>query len=160
MIPKGIPTLLFKEVNGLPATFNLIGTFYQSMDQKGRMSFPTKLREIIGERFIVTRGLDGCLFVYSLEDFKARSETISALPIGKGRQLQRYFMSGAAEVEADKQGRILIPQHLREFANLSKEIVVAGVSDRAEIWDREIWNNVNAEFDDESAAKAMEELEF
>ena len=152
--------LLFKEVNGLPATFNLIGTFYQSMDQKGRMSFPTKLREIIGERFIVTRGLDGCLFVYSLEDFKARSETISALPIGKGRQLQRYFMSGAAEVEADKQGRILIPQHLREFANLSKEIVVAGVSDRAEIWDREIWNNVNAEFDDESAAKAMEELEF
>ena len=160
MIPKGISTLLFKEVNGLPATFNLIGTFYQSMDQKGRMSFPTKLREIIGERFIVTRGLDGCLFVYSLEDFKARSETISALPIGKGRQLQRYFMSGAAEVEADKQGRILIPQHLREFANLSKEIVVAGVSDRAEIWDREIWNNVNAEFDDESAAKAMEELEF
>lgn len=144
----------------MPATFNLIGTFYQSMDQKGRMSFPTKLREIIGERFIVTRGLDGCLFVYSLEDFKARSETISALPIGKGRQLQRYFMSGAAEVEADKQGRILIPQHLREFANLSKEIVVAGVSDRAEIWDREIWNNVNAEFDDESAAKAMEELEF
>lgn len=124
------------------------------------MSFPAKLREIIGERFTVTKGLDGCLFVYSLEDFNGLSEAISALPTGKGRRLQRYFMSGAAEVEADKQGRILIPQHLREFAGLSKEIVVAGVSNRAEIWDKAAWDKVNAEFDDESAAKAMEELEF
>lgn len=148
-----------REVNRLPAT-NLMGTFYQSMDIKGRMSFPTKLREIIGDRFIVTRGIDGCLFVYSLEDFADLSERINALPISKARKLQRYFMAGAAEVEADKQGRILIPQHLREAAALIKEIVVAGVSGRAEIWSKEAWDKVNAEFDEESALEAMEELEF
>lgn len=141
-------------------TTNLMGTFYPSMDAKGRMSFPTKLREIIGERFIVTRGIDGCLFVYSLEDFALIAEKIRNLPISKGRQIQRHFMAGATEVEADKQGRILIPQNLREFAGLSKDIVVAGVTDRAEIWDKDRWNVSNAEFDDECAIKAMEELDF
>ncbi len=144
----------------MPAT-NLMGTFYQSMDVKGRMSFPTKLREIIGDRFIVTKGIDGCLFVYSLEDFADLSERINALPLSKARKLQRYFMAGAAEVEADKQGRILIPQPLREAAALiNKEVVVAGVSGRAEIWSREAWDKVNAEFDEESALEAMEDLEF
>lgn len=150
---------LDREVNGLPTT-NLMGTFYPSMDAKGRMSFPTKLREIIGERFIVTRGVDGCLFVYSLEDFELIAEKIRGLPISKGRQIQRHFMAGATEVEADKQGRILIPQDLRKFASLSKDIVVAGVTDRAEIWDKERWDQASAVFDDECALKAMEELDF
>ncbi len=147
------------EVNGLP-TSNLMGTYYLSMDVKGRMSFPTKLREIIGERFIVTRGVDGCLFVYSLEDFSLIADKIRNLPISKGRQIQRHFMAGATEVEADKQGRILIPQDLRKLAGLSKDIVVAGVTDRAEIWDKDRWETASAVFDDECALKAMEELDF
>ena len=111
----------------------LKGTYNQTMDAKGRMTFPTKLRELIGERFIVTKGIDGCLFVYSLEDFEKRAEKIRSLPMAKARALQRSFMAWACEVEPDKQGRILVPQSLREVAGLEKEIVVAGVSDRCEI---------------------------
>lgn len=113
-----------REVNGLLACL-LKGTYNQTMDAKGRMTFPTKLRELIGERFIVTKGIDGCLFVYSLEDFEKRAEKIRSLPMAKARALQRSFMAWACEVEPDKQGRILVPQSLREVAGLEKEIVVA-----------------------------------
>ena len=92
----------------------LKGTYNQTMDAKGRMTFPTKLRELIGERFIVTKGIDGCLFVYSLEDFEKRAEKIRSLPMAKARALQRSFMAWACEVEPDKQGRILVPQSLRD----------------------------------------------
>lgn len=138
----------------------LKGTYFQSMDTKGRMSFPTKLREVVGERFIITRGIDGCLFVYSLEDFEAMAEKISSLPMGKGKGIQRHFMAWAGEVEADKQGRILIPQSLRELANLKKEVVVAGVSSRAEIWDKEAWDKANEEYDDDKFVEELEELDF
>lgn len=138
----------------------LKGTYNQSMDVKGRMTFPTKLREIIGERFVVTKGLDGCLFVYSLEDFEERAKRISTLPMAQGRNLQRSFMANAVEVEADKQGRILIPQTLRDMACLEKDIVVAGVSDRCEIWDKQKWDELNNSVDDEMMINAMEGLDF
>ena len=138
---------------------SLKGTFNQSMDIKGRMSFPAKLREIIGERFVVTRGFDGCLFVYSLEAFEKKAEKIQALPMTKGRQIQRFFMSWASEVEADKQGRILIPQNLREFAGLDKEIVVTGAADRAEIWDKEKWDEIN-NFSEDELMSQMEGLDI
>ncbi|MDO5125113.1 MAG: division/cell wall cluster transcriptional repressor MraZ [Ruminococcus sp.] len=138
----------------------LKGTYNQSMDAKGRMAFPAKLREIIGERFVVTKGLDGCLFVYSLEEFEVRAEKIKALPMAKARNLQRTFMANAVEVEADKQGRILIPQNLRAIADLEKEIVVAGVSDRCEIWDKQKWDELNESVDDEMMMNALEELDF
>ncbi|MDE6149579.1 MAG: division/cell wall cluster transcriptional repressor MraZ [Ruminococcus sp.] len=138
----------------------LKGTYNQSMDVKGRMAFPAKLREIIGERFVVTKGLDGCLFVYSLEEFEVRAEKIKALPMAKARNLQRTFMANAVEVEADKQGRILIPQTLREIASLEKDIVVAGVSDRCEIWDKQKWDELNNSVDDEMMMNALEELDF
>ncbi len=141
-------------------TSMLKGTYNQSMDAKGRMAFPAKLREIIGERFVVTKGLDGCLFVYSLEEFEARAEKIKALPMAKARNLQRTFMANAVEVEADKQGRILIPQNLRAIADLEKEIVVAGVSDRCEIWDKQKWDELNESVDDEMMMNALEELDF
>ncbi len=141
-------------------TSMLKGTYFQSMDAKGRMSFPTKLREVVGERFIITRGIDGCLFVYSLEDFEAMAEKISALPMGKGKGIQRHFMAWASEVEADKQGRILIPQSLRELANLTKDVVVAGVSSRAEIWDRKAWEKADESYDDEKFVSELEELDF
>ena len=81
--------------------YTLKGTYYQSMDVKGRMTFPAKLREIIGEKFIVTRGSDGCLFVYSTEDFERRAEKIRNLPMSQARNFQRVFMANASEVEAD-----------------------------------------------------------
>ncbi len=101
-------------------TSMLTGTYNQSMDQKGRMAFPSKLREIMGERLIVTKGVDGCLFVYSVEDFAQKAEKLKALPMAQGLRLQRSFMANAVELEADKQGRILIPAILRSIAALEK----------------------------------------
>lgn len=138
----------------------LKGTYNQTMDVKGRMAFPAKLREIIGEKFVVTKGLDGCLFVYSLEEFEIRADKIKSLPMAKARNLQRTFMANAVEVEADKQGRILIPQTLRGIAGLEKDIVVAGVSDRCEIWDKQKWEDLNNSVDDEMMMSALEELDF
>ena len=83
-------------------TSMLKGTYFQSMDTKGRMSFPTKLREVVGERFIITRGIDGCLFVYSLEDFEVMAEKISALPMGKGKGIQRHFRQAGQNTNSAK----------------------------------------------------------
>lgn len=141
-------------------TSMLKGTYNQTMDVKGRMAFPAKLREIIGEKFVVTKGLDGCLFVYSLEEFEIRADKIKSLPMAKARNLQRTFMANAVEVEADKQGRILIPQTLRGIVGLEKDIVVAGVSDRCEIWDKQKWEDLNNSVDDEMMMSALEELDF
>lgn len=141
-------------------TSMLKGTYNQTMDVKGRMAFPAKLREIIGEKFVITKGLDGCLFVYSLEEFEIRADKIKSLPMAKARNLQRTFMANAVEVEADKQGRILIPQTLRGIAGLEKDIVVAGVSDRCEIWDKQKWEDLNNSVDDEMMMSALEELDF
>lgn len=140
--------------------YTLKGTYYQSMDVKGRMTFPAKLREIIGEKFIVTRGSDGCLFVYSTEDFERRAEKIRNLPMSQARNFQRVFMANASEVEADKQGRILIPPALRAMANLDKEIVVTGVSDRCEIWDKQTWEDFNNSVDLGALMDALEGLDF
>ena len=141
-------------------TTMLTGTYNQSMDAKGRMTFPAKLREIIGEKFVVTKGLDGCLFFYSLEDFEAKAMKISQMPIAQGRNIQRTFMANAVEVEADKQGRVLVPQNLREMAGLTKEIVVAGVSNRCEIWDKTRWEELNESVDEQEMINAMEGLDF
>lgn len=130
------------------------------MDVKGRMSFPIKLREILGEQFVVTRGLGGCLFAYSVEDFAAMAKRIRELPLSKGLSLQRFFLSWASEVTADKQGRILVPQNLRDFAKLDKDIVVTGVGDRAEIWDKSNWDSFNEAIDENDIMGQMEELDF
>lgn len=138
----------------------LKGIYSQSMDAKGRMSFPAKLREIIGERFVVTKGIDGCLFVYSEEDFEAKAEKLRSLPLAKGRALQRHFMAWAKDVEVDKQGRILISQELRETASLEKEIVVVGVSDRCEIWDKSRWEEINSAVDQDELMSILEDVDF
>lgn len=140
--------------------YTLMGTYNQSMDAKGRMSFPVRLREIIGERFIITRGIDGCLFVYSPEEFKAKADKLKGLPMAKARKMQRSFTGWAQEVEADKQGRVLVPLALREQAGLEKDVVVVGVSDRCEIWDKKRWESFNAEIDDEELMGALEGLDF
>lgn len=138
----------------------LKGTYIQSMDAKGRMTFPTKLREVIGEQFVVTRGLDGCLFVYSTEDFEKKAEAMKNLPLSKARVIQRRFMAGACDVAADKQGRILVPANLREEVGLEKDIVVVGVSDRCEIWDKQHWDDFNSSIDENDLAQALEGLDF
>ncbi len=138
----------------------LMGTFTHNMDVKGRMNFPTKLRDQIGDSFIITKGLDGCLFVYSKEGFEELAEKIRQVPLSKGRELQRFFMAGACEAEADKQGRILIPQALREYASLETNVVVIGASTRAEIWDKSKWDRFNEEFTENKLEEAMEGIDF
>ena len=130
-----------------------------TMDSKGRITFPAKFREALGSRFTITKGLDGCLFVYSTEDFDKLGEKIRALPMAKARTLQRTFMAWACEVETDKQGKLLIPKELRETAGLGKEIVVAGVTDRCEIWDKARWDEYNAKAE-EILAETLDGLDI
>ena len=115
----------------------LIGQYQHNIDAKNRVIVPAKFREDLGERFYVTKGLDGCLFVLSEEGWKRLQDKIVAMPMSKARQLQRFFFSGAAEVEPDKQGRILIPQPLRDYASIEKDVTFIGTGDRAEIWSTE-----------------------
>ena len=120
----------------------LIGEYSHTIDNKGRMIVPAKFRAELGERFIVTKGFDGCLYGYSLEEWKSIEEKIKTLPLITGkdaRNFTRFFFSSAIECELDSQGRILITQNLREHAELVKEIVVIGVSTRIEIWSKEKW---------------------
>ena len=136
----------------------LIGEYQHSIDPKGRVIVPSKFREDLGERFYVTKGMGKSLFVLSPKEWEKLQEQIIAMPMSKARQLQLYFFAGAAEVEPDKQGRILLPQHLRDHAGLTKDIAFVGVSRRAEIWDAESWAAFNASLTQESIAEAMDEL--
>ena len=136
----------------------LIGEYQHSIDPKGRVIVPSKFREDLGERFYVTKGMGKSLFVLSPKGWEKLQEQIMAMPMSKARQLQLYFFAGAAEVEPDKQGRILLPQHLRDHAGLTKDIAFVGVSRRAEIWDAESWAAFNASLTQESIAEAMDEL--
>ena len=138
----------------------LIGQYQHNIDVKGRVIVPVKFREDLGTIFYITKGLDGCLFVLPSSEWNHLQEKIQKMPISKSRGLQRFFFSGAAEVEADKQGRILIPQQLREHAGLTKDVTFIGTSSRAEIWDSERWNKFNAELTEESIAEAMDLLEL
>ena len=138
----------------------LIGEYQHNIDAKSRISVPAKFREDLGKHFYVTKGLDGCLFVLSVQGWEQLRQKIAAMPISKSRSLQRFFFAGAAEVEPDKQGRILIPQNLREYAGLEKDVTIIGTSARAEIWSTENWNRVNGELTQENIAEAMDELEF
>lgn len=137
----------------------LIGEYPCSLDVKGRLSFPAKLRDELGQCFIIAKGLGKpCLFVYSLENWKALDEKMRALPISKAGALKSLFFASASEAEPDKQGRIVIPAGLRGFGNLEKDAVVIGVSDHCEIWSREAWEQLCATTDSEALALALAEL--
>ncbi len=138
----------------------LTGQYSHSLDSKGRVNFPARLREELGERFVITRGLDSCLFVYSMEEWKLLADKLHQLPISKSAALSRFFFAGAAEVEPDKQGRVLLPSHLREYAGLERDVVIAGVSNRAEIWDSARWEQQNQLLTAEAVAGAMDALGF
>jgi len=138
----------------------LIGEYAHSLDPKGRVNFPAKLREGLGPCFIITKGLDGCLFVYSQSEWKVLEDKIRALPISKSRALQRFLFAGAVDVEPDKQGRVLIPANLRGYAGLTKDVMVVGASTRAEIWDKIKWEENCEGLTADMVASAMDELGF
>jgi MraZ protein len=138
----------------------LIGEYGHSLDEKSRVNFPARLREGLGSRFIITKGLDECLFVYSEEEWKVLEDRIRTLPLSKGRNLQRFFFSGAIDVEPDKQGRVVIPANLREYAGIAKDVMIVGASVRAEIWDRDRWLANRGEMTSDMVAEAMDELGF
>jgi len=123
-----------------------MGEYLHTIDNKGRLIFPAKFREELGEKFIATKGLDNCLFVYSPAEWAILENKLKQLPLAKpeARAFVRFFFAGAAELEADKQGRVLLPAPLRDHARLDKDVVIIGVSTRIEIWGKEAWDEYNA----------------
>lgn len=140
----------------------LLGEYQHSLDTKGRLTIPSRLRDGLGERFVVTKGLDSCLFVYPLAEWTTLEQKLRNLPLTRAdaRSFVRLLFSGAIECEVDRQGRILLPPNLREHARLTKDVYLLGVSNRVEIWDKEIWEQyseqVTASF--EQAAEHLEDL--
>ncbi len=119
-----------------------MGEFHHTIDDKGRITIPAKVRTELGDNFIVTRGLDNCLFVYPVDEWNSIIKKYKELPNTKdARNFMRFFLSGAVSTELDKQGRVKLPQPLIEFASLTKDCIVIGVNDRLEIWSKERWNS-------------------
>lgn len=120
----------------------LLGEYRHNVDVKGRVSVPSKFRDDLGQSFVVTKGLDNCLFMYSKAEWETFEEKLKQLPLtnADARTFIRFFFAGATEVEVDKQGRINIPQVLRDYAGIKKDVVIAGVATRAEIWDSVAWD--------------------
>lgn len=138
----------------------MTGEYQHSLDNKGRIFIPAKLREELGELFYVTLSMERCLCVYSAESWKAFSDKVNSMPYVKQRMMRPLF-AHAAKCELDGQGRTLIPQNLRDYAGLVKNVTVVGCNNHAEIWDSESWNAVYAaETTPENIAAVMEELEF
>lgn len=139
-----------------------MGEFRHNIDTKGRIIVPAKFREVLGGTFVLTRGLDQCLFGYPMDEWKIIEEKIKALPLTKkdARAFARFFFSGATECEIDKQGRINIPSTLIQYGKLEKECVILGVSNRIEIWNEEIWENYFAESEDSFTEIAENMIDF
>ena len=137
-----------------------MGEYNHSIDAKGRLIIPARFRELLGEEFILTKGLDGCLSVYPMDEWKAFEEKLRALPLTNknARTFTRFFVAGATNCELDKQGRILVPQTLREFAGLDKDVVLTGNLNRIEIWSKEKWEDASEYDDMEDIAEHMSEL--
>ncbi len=138
-----------------------MGQYEHTVDTKGRTIIPAKYREELGDSFVVTRGLDGCLFLYPSEEWQKFVDKLKELPSNqKTRKIQRQFLSKAMEVTPDKQGRILIPAILRESAGIMKEIVFVGMMNRVEIWDKSRLSEEEAEEDDILLEETMDELDI
>ncbi|MBX4186864.1 MAG: division/cell wall cluster transcriptional repressor MraZ [Candidatus Doudnabacteria bacterium] len=133
-----------------------IGEYTISMDAKGRIAVPAKFRTQLNATAVVTRGLDRSLFLYTKSEWEAIAGKLAALPLSKAnsRAFARLMLAGAYDVELDKQGRVMIPEYLRKFANLTKKVVAAGLYNRIEIWDEEAWNDYKKETERESTAIA------
>ncbi|MCX7902962.1 MAG: division/cell wall cluster transcriptional repressor MraZ [Caloramator sp.] len=138
-----------------------IGEYQHALDSKNRIIIPAKFREKLGSKFVMTKGLDGCLYAYPMDEWAKLEEKLKALPLTNkdARAFVRFMFSGAAEIEIDKQGRALIPQNLIEYAGIIKEIVTIGVLSRIEIWSKEKWMEYNEQnIDYNEIAEKMSEL--
>lgn len=132
-----------------------LGEYQHSLDAKARITIPSKFREELGEKFIATKGLDNCIFLYPLQEWHEIEQKLSKLPLTRAdvRSFVRFFFSGAAELELDKQGRTVVPANLREYAEIEKDVVIIGVGSRVEVWSTGKWENYN-----EVASSSFEEI--
>ncbi|MET3728840.1 MraZ protein [Fictibacillus halophilus] len=139
-----------------------MGEYQHSIDEKGRMIIPSKFREELGTEFILTRGLDQCVFGYPLNEWKVIEDKLKSLPFTKkdARAFTRFFFSGAAECQLDKQGRVNIASPLRDYAKLEKDCVVIGVSNRIEIWSKSIWEEYFSKSEDSFGEIAESLMDF
>jgi len=139
-----------------------IGEYQHNLDQKNRMAIPAKFRLVLNKGAVVTKGLDNCLFLLPKTEWQKLADKLAALPIAKAnaRAVARLMLAGAMDVEIDKQGRMLIPDYLKEFAGLKKTVIVAGLYDRLEIWDETKWNQYKKGTESKSGdiAEALGEL--
>lgn len=139
-----------------------IGEYAHNLDEKGRLAIPAKFRRDLSKGAVVTRGLDSCLFLYTKTEWEKLAEKLATLPFSQSnsRAFSRLMLAGAMDVEIDKQGRVVLPEYLREFANLKKNVVLAGLYNRAEIWDEEKWKAYKKETEANSneIAEKMAEL--
>ena len=135
-----------------------MGEYNHTVDAKGRLIVPSKFREQLGDEFVVTKGLDNCLFVYENSEWTALEEKLRTLPLtnAAGRKFSRFLLAGATTCEVDKQGRILIPSVLRDYAGIEKEAVLVGTGSHLEIWSKERWLAINSYDDIEDIAESME----
>jgi MraZ protein len=133
------------------ASFMFIGEYHHTLDDKGRMAVPIKFRAALANGAVVTRGLDRSLFLYPKDEWAKLAEKLASLPLGQAdtRAFARLMLAGAMEVEVDKSGRVNIPEYLREYANLKKDTVVAGLYNRLEIWDQETWKKYAAQTEEQ-----------
>ena len=134
----------------------LIGEYVHNIDAKKRLSLPSKWRRELGKKLVITRGLDNCLFVYPLNEWRRITEKIGQLPLGQAdtRSFNRFFLSGAVEVEVDSVGRILVPDFLKDFAGLRGKVVLAGIHDRVEMWDEKRWREYKRRIEGQADALA------
>jgi len=139
-----------------------IGEYYHTIDEKGRLAIPVKFRVDLAKGAVVTRGLDNCLFLYTKKEWEALAEKLSKLPISKAntRAFARLMLAGAMDVEFDRQGRIILPDYLRKYASVKKQVVIAGLYNRLEIWDKVNWGKYKAGTEKQSSdiAEALEGL--
>ncbi len=119
----------------------LMGEYFHALDDKGRLILPARLRDDLQDHFVMTKGLDGCLFFYAMDEWQKMEERLRSLPMtnANARAFQRLFLAGAQDVEVDRQFRITIPPRLREFAGVQKDVVLVGVSSRVELWALDRW---------------------
>ena len=137
-----------------------MGEYNHTIDAKGRLIIPSRFRELLGEEFVLTRGLDGCLSIYPMDEWVAFEEKLRALPLTNkdARTFSRFFVAGATTCQLDKQGRILVPQTLRQFAGLDKDVVLTGNLNRIEVWSKEE-RSENCNYDDmDSIAESMQNI--
>ena len=138
-----------------------MGSYSHNIDSKGRVIIPAKMREQLGEQFVITRGFEECLAVYSMDEWETVMKRLSELPSTQksARRLKRMFLSYAVEVEPDKQGKVIIPSTLREMAHLDKEVLVVGQENHIEIWNEDNWNSYIEDDDEMSFEEAAEAIE-